>query len=238
MIKAFAERKRVLGKRSYNQYVVEHTKNLAQKSLLSTATLKFLNQEFIESMNKVDREKYTETLIVFNEQKRRSGKANYLLTIKALLIHGGVGIFLVDQANQKVLLQRRHPHLAQGNKWDPSASGHLADNKNSTLQEGLRELEEELGITSDKINLHYIRKFSPYRNDLPDAYAWGPKKTIFHIFRAFALAPSSLKFKLNPREVTEVKWFSIPEIKVLPETEISHALRGALLNINFEDFLK
>jgi isopentenyldiphosphate isomerase len=234
MIKAFEDYKRLFGRRSYHQVVIDYART--QKK--TEPCLKFLNQEFVKSMKISDQKKYTEKLWVFNEDQKIMGAANYWFVMKTLLIHGGVSIFLVDIQNKKILLQKRNPQLPQGDKWDPSSSGHLSANKKSLIQEAFRELREEIGIKKNEVELKSLRALKPYRNDNETAYSWGAKKTLFFVFRAIAKNPQKLKFKLNPDEVTEVKWFSIEEIKSLPEIDVSHALRGALLNINFENLLK
>lgn len=241
--KTFLKRKEIFTDEAFNEIVAQEARKWCQCDRWPQINpklnlLDFLNNEFVQSMNATDKEKYTEILPIYNEKNKRIGKANYLFAMKGLLIHGAVATFLIDFQNQKILLQRRAPHLPQGDKWDPSSSGHLSVGKRSIFSEALRELREEIGINPSAIDIYHIRKFKPYRNDNPQGYAWGPKKTLFYVFGVNLKNPADIKFKLNPEEVTEVRWFSLAEIKKIPPQEISHALNGALLNIDFGKLFK
>jgi isopentenyldiphosphate isomerase len=218
----------------YQEHIIALTRKPQNQN---QETLAVLNTEFVKSLTRAERSQYTETLIVFNEQKKRLGKVNYLLTMKAGLIHAGVNLFLTDLINQKILLQRRHPKIEpHGNRWDISCGGNLSAESKSFWHQARIELWEELGITDEQIDLQQrIIKFDPYRYDSASAFTSGSKKTIFHLFSATLKNADKININFNKKEVSEIKWFTLDEIKQLPEEQIAHGLEGALKKITLEN---
>jgi len=121
------------------------------------------------------------------------------------LWHRIVKIVLRDQAGN-VLLQRRGEAVLSPGKWDFSASGHV-DEGEDYLDAALRELAEEIGVTGVS-----LRKIDYIKYDKTDEDG--------RIFRRFAVTyvgqiGHDYAFKLETKEVAEIRWFTLDEVETL-----------------------
>ena len=74
------------------------------------------------------------------------------------LWHQTFACWLVNKSNNSVVLQLRGPrNRIDPGSFDASASGHLSSGEKP--EQGFRELEEELGVTIDKGDKHYLGMF-------------------------------------------------------------------------------
>jgi isopentenyldiphosphate isomerase len=114
-----------------------------------------------------------------------------------------VRVMLVD-GKGNVLLQKRaptkHPYP---NRWDNSVAGHV-DEGESYEQAAHREIEEEVGLS--KVPIVEIGSNYVARGDN------GELQAFVKVYKALI---TGLPTKLSPREVTEVKWFNIKELRKL-----------------------
>jgi 16S rRNA (adenine1518-N6/adenine1519-N6)-dimethyltransferase len=118
------------------------------------------------------------------------------------ILHRVVHVFVEDE-NGNILLQKRGPHVAtHPNLWDYSAAGHVDEGENY-MQAATRELAEELGISGTPLT--EIEKF---RRD--NTFGWRIVKRFAVAYRA--VVPVGTQPVIEKSEVTDVRWFSRPEL--------------------------
>lgn len=132
------------------------------------------------------------------------------------LWHRIVKIVLRDSAGN-ILLQRRGEQVLSPGYWDFSASGHV-DEGEDYVTAALRELTEEIGVFG--VELH---EMDSVRYDKTDDEG--------RIFRRFAVTyvaqiDHDYAFKLEPREVAEIRWFTLDEARVLARTSPEKVTSG------------
>ncbi|MFH1751688.1 MAG: NUDIX domain-containing protein [archaeon] len=109
---------------------------------------------------------------------------------------------LVFDSKERLLLQfcQKHKKISPGT-WDSSAGGHV--NFGETYkQAALRELNEELGITASVKDLTFVKKL--YLND---------RLPLNNVHSSIFKLVFDGKIKFNENEISEVKWFSMNEIR-------------------------
>ena len=118
-----------------------------------------------------------------------------------------VRIMLVD-GEGNVLLQKRaptkHPYP---NRWDNSVAGHVDDGE-SYEQAAHREIEEEIGLQNvpiEQIGSNYVVD--------------GDNGELQAFIRVYKAQISGLPTKLSEREVSEVRWFDIAELRLAVEQD-------------------
>lgn len=112
---------------------------------------------------------------------------------------------LVEDGEGNVLLQKRAPGMmTYPNCWDTSAAGHV-DEGESYEAAAARELSEEIGFNGT------LEEVGSYQTRLVHV-----GKTFNRFNRTYkTTATKSTAFSLQAKEVTEVRWFSIEEVKAL-----------------------
>ena len=116
-----------------------------------------------------------------------------------------VAVVLVEDQNGRVLLQKRSNEVSTyQNSWDVSAAGHV-DEGEEYKTAAARELAEELGITGyDLEEIDYT-----YSEDkLEDGRQLNRFRKFFK-----AVVPANTQLKPSPDEITEVRWFTLPELR-------------------------
>ena len=104
-------------------------------------------------------------------------------------------------------MARRSPSMdSDAGVWGPSVSGRIED-KEDPLQTVLREAQEELGITTDLINPQFLHNSYHQHKD-------GQRRE-FKIYFSKVKSEILNYLVLDPREVAEVKWSTLPEIQEL-----------------------
>lgn len=113
-----------------------------------------------------------------------------------------VQIILRDEEGN-FLLQKRSPKKSlYPNRWTNAASGHV-DEGEAYETSAPRELEEEIGIL---VPLEYLGKILIQLKD--------HDKTINQFNGVFlGQIPHDTQFDLQPEEVSEVRWFTLQELK-------------------------
>lgn len=113
-------------------------------------------------------------------------------------------IFLRDE-NNKILLAKRSPEKKSSpNCWSSSAAGHV-DEGESYDDAANRELFEELGIRTQLTSLGKFRSQHPTTNGTVDAFITVYAGTV----------PSNTTITVDPTEVSETKWHSEDEIRIM-----------------------
>lgn len=105
------------------------------------------------------------------------------------------------------LLQKRADHMdAWPGCWDHSAAGHVDEGESPELA-AYRELAEEIGVTD--VSLRHECEL--YHQNPTDAD--GLVNRMYSHFYSAVFNGDITKLKLEPEEVSEVRWFSLAEIK-------------------------
>lgn len=112
---------------------------------------------------------------------------------------------MLSNSEGKILLQKRSKHVFFPERWDHSAAGHV-DGGEDYLTAAKREMVEEIGVSG--INLEEL---AYYKNE--EVAQEGLTMRRFN-----KLYKGQINFTptdIDPSEVTEVKWFSLDEIKTM-----------------------
>jgi isopentenyl-diphosphate delta-isomerase type 1 len=118
------------------------------------------------------------------------------------LYHRLVRIIVEDEDGRLLSQKRSMAKKQYPGCWTDAASGHV-DEGESYETAAARELEEEIGVVAP---LEYIGKFS-FAADSGDKHV----RQFHGVFRAVISGNTSLR--LNPDEVSDVKWFDRSELR-------------------------
>lgn len=123
-----------------------------------------------------------------------------------------VAILWLINEHGEILMARRAAHMStNAGEWGPSVSGKV-DEGESFAKAVRRETREELGLTDADISPAFMHKevFADHSDG---------RTREFGLF--YANVPSNIasRLKLEPNEVSEVKWFKVNEIKQLVDEQ-------------------
>ncbi len=121
-------------------------------------------------------------------------------------LHRETAVLILNKKNE-ILVQKR----TDDGKLDYSASGHFPYNENY-IEGAVRELKEELGLKVDKSELVEVFKYR-YKRSIGK-----PNNcfvTVFELKRDYRIE----EFNVGHSEVSEVKYYSILELKSLINTQ-------------------
>ena len=122
------------------------------------------------------------------------------------LLHRIARIIVYDE-NGNVLLQKRSSSRPTWpNCWDNSAAGHV-DIDDDYLIAAQRELKEELGVEGTLEKVAYYKAEGEHEGRMFNRFT-----TVFK-----TVLPSNTHFSPQEDEVSEVRWFSLDELKELVE---------------------
>lgn len=140
------------------------------------------------------------------------------------LLHRIVSI-LVENKNGQLLLQKRGPLVAiSPDTWDSSAAGHV-DEGETYEQAALREIAEEIGLKNIELEeLGYWRSRDEIDNRILNRFN-----------KLYRVRVKNPVFVLQETEVREVKWFSMPEIKLLLKETPEQVTSGLIEDIKLYD---
>lgn len=143
-------------------------------------------------------------ILIVDERNNPVGEADMFDAWEQGLIHR-IARVMVEDEKGRVLLQKRTADMKMyPNCWDNSAAGHV-DAGESNEVAAARELEEELGLVGDLEEAGSY--FTSAQHD--DKVV----KRFNHVYKT--IVDSTVKTTLEPDEVTEVKWFTVDEVKRL-----------------------
>jgi isopentenyldiphosphate isomerase len=121
------------------------------------------------------------------------------------LYHRIVAVMVEDEAG-RILLQHRSPNMVlYPDMWDNSAAGHV-DEGFTYETAALQELEEELGISGFK-----LEEIATYRSN--ERYGGRILNRFNRVYRV--RVPADTAFRVEPEEVSEVRWFTPAELRAL-----------------------
>ncbi len=116
-------------------------------------------------------------------------------------------VMLINKDGQYLLQKRADDMFVYPGFWDSSAAGHV-DEGETEQDAAYRELAEEVGISDVKLTKAY-----EIYNETEENHGY-LSKTYSHVY--FGEFDSAMKtLKIDPAEVSEVKWFSVNELKYL-----------------------
>lgn len=116
-------------------------------------------------------------------------------------------VMITNKDGQYLLQKRADDMFVYPGFWDSSAAGHV-DEGETEQDAAYRELAEEVGISDVKLTKAY-----EIYNETEENHGY-LSKTYSHVY--FGEFDSAMKtLKIDPAEVSEVKWFSVNELKYL-----------------------
>lgn len=146
-------------------------------------------------------------VIIVDEQDKPTGLAMLAEVWEKGLPHRVVRI-MVEDGQGNVLLQRRSPHMVIfPNMWDTSAAGHV-DEGMTYDKAALQEAAEELGVRH--VGLAEIGSLYTEMR-----YGWRIMKQFSKVYRL--KYTNGLPITSDEHEVSELRWFSIDEVKHLAQ---------------------
>ncbi len=142
-----------------------------------------------------------EKVILVDENDTQIGLMPKLEAHEKAVLHRAFSVFILNDKNEVMLQQRAHQKYHSPGLWTNTCCSHQREGE-SNIQAGTRRLNEEMGFIADLRELfHFIYK-APFDNGLTehelDHVMIGSYNDIPH---------------LNPDEVADWKWMSIPAIK-------------------------
>lgn len=143
----------------------------------------------------------TDPILVVDEMDNPIGSAPMQEVRQQGLIHR-IARVMVEDSSGSVLLQKRAEKLLWPNCWDNSAAGHVDDGEDY-LTAAKRELFEEIGVKAEDLE------------EVGVYYTEGKiGENILKRFNGvFRLVTNDVPMPVSNDEVTEVRWFTVPEVK-------------------------
>jgi len=142
-----------------------------------------------------------EKVILVNEKDEQIGLMNKQEAHEKAMLHRAFSVFIFNENNELMLQQRAlHKYHSPG-LWTNTCCSHQRD-KESTLEAGIRRLQEEMGFTTDlKESTSFIYK-APFENGLTE-----------HEFDHILIGNYSNNPLINKEEVASWKWMSLEKVK-------------------------
>lgn len=114
-------------------------------------------------------------------------------------------VAVVIRHKDEILLTKRNQNPGIG-KWD--LPGGFVDQNEEAEEACAREIKEELGISLNAHQLHYIKS-------VPNQYLY--QEITYHtldLFFEYSIEQKKDAPEINPVEIAEVKWIKIPELNL------------------------
>ncbi len=119
-------------------------------------------------------------------------------------IHRVARIMVENPKNKKILLQKRSQNMARWpNCWDNSAAGHVDEGEDYPVA-AKRELSEEIGIKTNNLT-----EIGSYYNEVE----LGKDLILKRFNKVYRFFCEDTDFNVQKSEVSEVRWFTLEEIK-------------------------
>ena len=142
-----------------------------------------------------------EQVILVNEKDEKIGLMAKQEAHEKALLHRAFSVFIFND-NKELMLQQRalHKYHSPG-LWTNTCCSHQRDGE-SSLEAGVRRLQEEMGFTADlKETTSFIYK-APFDNGLTE-----------HEFDHVLVGTYNGIPEINPEEVADWKWMPLEEVK-------------------------
>jgi isopentenyl-diphosphate delta-isomerase len=143
-----------------------------------------------------------ESVILVDEHDTPLGSMEKLAAHRQGKLHRSLSVLIFD-ANHRLMMQRRALHkYHSGGLWTNTCCSHPRPEE-ETLAAAHRRLMEEMGFDCDLREVHAFEYKTYFANGL-----------IEHEYDHVFVGESSAEPIVNPDEVMEWKWMSIPELRV------------------------
>jgi 16S rRNA (adenine1518-N6/adenine1519-N6)-dimethyltransferase len=135
-----------------------------------------------------------------------------------------IAYVIVEDESGRVLLQRRSANMQLfPNRWDDSAAGHV-DDGDTYESAAKREAEEELGLTGVT-----LEEVITYRTN--DEFEGRKLNRFNRVYRA--RVPSDTQFHAPEDEVSELRWFTLDEVRKLWAEHPEQLTDGLMRNLEY-----
>lgn len=121
------------------------------------------------------------------------------------LLHRIAEIMVEDPGGRILLQKRADSRDTNPGCWTTSVGGHV-DAGEDYLEAAVREMQEEIGLSDVK-----LQEIGSYRKN--SMHEWRKLNRFYKIFKA--VVPVDTRFRPDPIEVSEVRWFTLDEIRQL-----------------------
>ena len=151
-----------------------------------------------------------DSLILVDDRNRAVGTASKETIHRRGMLHRAFSIFLLD-AQGRLLLQKRHfDKYHSGTLWTNSCCGHPRP-RTRTIFEARRRLKEEVGISA-ALKFGFLAR---YQTTLDRGIT--ENEIVYIYFGRSDLTPDP-----DPREVTDIRYASLPELEKMIAREPNH----------------
>lgn len=165
----------------------------------------------------------SEYIILVDEQDNEIGYGEKLDVHVKKQLHRAFSVFIYDQRNQKMLLQKRaEGKYHSGGKWSNACCSH--PRKGEVMEEALaRRLQEELGFSMPgKVTIHLYPDF-PEHVEVQDMIEMGhftyfaqfdglAEHEIDHVYVYHPTEEQVINMKCNPEEIAEYQWINLEKL--------------------------
>ena len=161
-----------------------------------------------------------EFLDIINDQDNVIGKASKQEVYEKLLTHRIVHILIFNDKNEMALQMQSKNKRFCPLHWSTAVGGHVRSGE-TYEQAALREMGEEIGISTKiepvfKDNYIYTDEYDHYYGNKV-----GPRKGLKKILFTFKTVYNG-PFNVNPKEVKQIEFFSLDNIKDMIGKEKFH----------------
>lgn len=133
-----------------------------------------------------------------------------------------IAYIIVEDESGRILLQRRSANMElYPNRWDDSAAGHV-DEGDTYESAATREVEEELGLAGVK-----LQKITTIRTN--EEYEGRKLNRFNRLFRV--VIPHDMQVHAENDEVSEVRWFTLDELRKLMREHPAQFTPGLIGNM-------
>ena len=144
----------------------------------------------------------TEVILV-DEQDQPTGTMEKLEAHQKGLLHRAFSVFIINSKGEMLLQKRASSKYHSPDLWTNACCSHPYPGE-ETLKAAQRRLQEEMGFTCQLKEIEAFTYKTTFNNGL-----------IEHEFDHVILGKYDGEIILNPEEVSEYKWISIPDLEEL-----------------------
>lgn len=142
-----------------------------------------------------------EKVILVNEKDEQIGLMPKMEAHEKAVLHRAFSVFIFNKNNQLMLQQRAAHKYHSPLLWANTCCSHQRDGE-TNIEAGKRRLQEEMGFVTELENkVSFIYK-APFDNGLTE-----------HEFDHVMVGSYDADPIINPEEVADWKWMSLPDIK-------------------------